>query len=40
MTTEKEQIIELFRKNVKGKKPITNRINERHDGRKGHWLEQ
>lgn len=40
MTTEKEQIIELFRKNVKGKKTITNGINEHHDGGKGHWLEQ
>lgn len=38
--TAKEQIIELFRKNVKGKSPNVEGKNERHDGRKGHWLEQ
>lgn len=37
---EKERIIELFRKNVKGKIPNVDGKNERHDGRKGHWLEQ
>lgn len=36
----KQEIIELFRKNVKGKKPDVSGKNERHDGRKGHWLEQ
>lgn len=38
--TPKEQIIELFRKNVKGKQPNVDGKNERHDGRKGHWLEE
>lgn len=38
--TPKEQIIDLFRKNVKGKTPNVERKNERHDGRKGHWLEE
>ena len=38
--TAKEQIIDLFRKNVKGKRPNIEGRNERHDGRKGHWLEQ
>lgn len=38
--TAKEQIIDLFRKNVKGKRPNVEGRNERHDGRKGHWLEQ
>ena len=37
--TAKEDIIELFRKNVKGKKPNVEGTNERHDGRQGHWLE-
>lgn len=35
----KEQIIELFRKNVKGKHPSVDGKNIRHDGRAGHWLE-
>lgn len=38
--TAKEDIIELFMKNVKGKSPNVERTNERHDGRLGHWLEQ
>ena len=38
--TPKDKIIELFRKNVKGKRPNVEGKNERHDGRKGHWLEQ
>ncbi len=38
--TPKEQIIELFRKNVKGKSPNTEGKNKRHDGKKGHWLEE
>lgn len=35
----KQDIIELFRKNVKGKMPNVEGTNERHDGRKGQWLE-
>lgn len=38
--TPKETIIDLFRNNVKGKKPDLNGKNVRHDGKKGHWLEQ
>ena len=38
--TPEEQIIELFRKNVKGKKPNVEGRNKRHDGKKGHWLEE
>ncbi|WP_346675077.1 LlaMI family restriction endonuclease [Methanobrevibacter woesei] len=38
--TPKEQIIELFRRNVKGKSPNVNGKNKRHDGKAGHWLEQ
>ena len=37
--TAKEDIIELFRNNVKGKKPNVEGTNERHDGRQGQWLE-
>ncbi len=37
--TAKEDIIELFRKKVKGKKPNVEGTNERHDGRQGQWLE-
>ena len=35
----KEEIIELFYKNVKGKKSDVSNCNERHDGKYGHWLE-
>lgn len=38
--TTKEKIIDLFNKNVKGKKPDVTGKNVRHDGRQGHWLEQ
>lgn len=38
--TVKEQIIDLFRRNVKGKRPDVSGRNEHHDGRRGHWLEQ
>ena len=33
--TAKEQIIDLFRKNVKGKSPNVENRNPRHDGKKG-----
>lgn len=36
----KEDIIEIFYSRVKGKRPDVTGRNERHDGRKGHWLEQ
>lgn len=35
----KDDIIEIFHKKVKGKVPDTTGRNERHDGRRGHWLE-
>lgn len=38
--TAKEQIIDLFRKNVKGQCPDVKNKNQRHDGKKGHWLEE
>lgn len=38
--TAKEKIIDLFRKNVKGKSPDVAGRNIRHDGKSGHWLEQ
>lgn len=40
MDENKKRIIELFHKNVKGKKPDVTGLNEKHDGRKGHWLEK
>lgn len=36
----KEQIIDMFRKNVKGKKPDVTGSNAGHDGKYGHWLER
>lgn len=35
----KKKIVELFNKNVKGKKPDTDASNINHDGKEGHWLE-
>lgn len=37
--TAKEQILNLFHQNVKGKHPDATGANERHDGKLGHWLE-
>ena len=37
---EKQQIVNLFRKNVKGKIANTSASNEGHDGKEGHWLER
>lgn len=37
--TDKQRIIELFENNVKDKFPDTSKSNQRHDGKKGHWLE-
>ena len=33
----KEQIISLFKKNIKGKEYVKN--DDNHDGEEGHWLE-
>ena len=38
--TDKQQIIDLFLVNVYGKKADVSKSNTRHDGKKGHWLEQ
>lgn len=40
MEDNKQKIIEIFNKNVKGKTSHTEDMNQRHDGKKGHWLEQ
>jgi hypothetical protein len=40
VNSNKEKIIKLFNQNVKGKKTDTLKSNQRHDGKKGHWLEQ
>lgn len=37
---DKERIIDLFRRNVKGRRPDVSGSNARHDGRYGHWLER
>jgi len=36
----KEKIVEIFRKNVKGRKPDVTGKTATHDGKYGHWLEQ
>ncbi|CUB08500.1 LlaMI restriction endonuclease [Bacillus cereus] len=40
MEKNKEKLIEIFRSNVKGKIPDISGKNIRHDGRRGHWLEE
>lgn len=40
MDPNKAKLIDLFRKNVKGKTPDVTGRNSRHDGRKGNWLEE
>lgn len=40
MDPEKQKIIDLFNKNVRGKRAAVLGGNIRHDGREGHWLEQ
>jgi hypothetical protein len=40
MNIHQKRIIELFYKNVKGKKPDISNANQKHDGKKGHWLER
>lgn len=37
--TDKEKIIKIFNEKVKGKISDTTSSNQRHDGKKGHWLE-
>ena len=40
MKSNKEKLIDIFRKNVKGKRVDVSNKNSRHDGKKGHWLEE
>lgn len=35
----RRKIVELYMKNVHGKRPDTKNFNQRHDGKQGHWLE-
>jgi hypothetical protein len=39
-STDKLYIIELFRKNVKGKTIDLEKYNSKHCGKEGHWLEK
>lgn len=39
MSKGKQEIIDRFNNNVKGKKADTSKSNQKHDGKKGHWLE-
>ncbi len=39
MDKDKEEIIKLFRDNIKGKKPELLSGNKKHNGKEGHWLE-
>ena len=36
----KQKIINLFNKNVKGKKPELDKYDQAHNGKEGHWLEE
>lgn len=38
--TDREKIIERFKKNVLGKRPETEDSNQKHSGKDGHWLEK
>ncbi len=40
MDTTKQKIINLFNKQVKGKKPDLSKYATKHDGKAGHWLEK
>ena len=39
MNKNKQEIINRFNQNVKGKKSDTTQNNQKHDGKEGHWLE-
>ncbi|ELS32039.1 MULTISPECIES: LlaMI family restriction endonuclease [Pseudanabaena] len=39
MEEGKQEIINRFDNNVRGRKPDTSNINQDHDGKAGHWLE-
>jgi hypothetical protein len=40
ITKDKIDIIELFRKNIKGKEIKLENYNSKHSGKEGHWLEK
>lgn len=40
MDSSKQKLIELFRRNVKGKIPDVSGKDAGHDGKYGHWLEE
>ena len=35
-----QKVVNLFRRNVKGKAPELSGYNSKHDGKRGHWLEK
>ena len=37
---QEQQIVQTFMQNVYGKKADVSRMNSKHDGNKGHWLER
>ncbi len=39
MDKNKQKIIFLFKKNIKGKKADLSKYDSKHDGKEGHWLE-
>ncbi len=40
MDEGKQEIINRFNNNVRGRKPDTSNSNQDHDGKSGHWLER
>lgn len=40
MEEGKQEIINRFNNNVRGRKPDTSNSNQAHDGKSGHWLER
>lgn len=40
MSKDKQKIIALFNKKVKGRQSDTDASNDKHAGKEGHWLEQ
>jgi hypothetical protein len=39
MDKNKQKIINLFKKNIKGKNADLSKYESKHDGKEGHWLE-
>jgi hypothetical protein len=40
ISESRRKIIEIYKKNVHGRRPDTGKYNYRHDGKGGHWLER